>query len=31
MINYQNEIGWNALHFVCDEGNSKIVEILLKT
>ena len=30
IINYQNENGWSALHFACDEGNLKIVEILLK-
>ena len=29
-INYQNENGWTALHFACDEGNLKIVEILIK-
>ena len=29
-INYQNENGWSALHFACDEGNLKVVEILIK-
>ena len=29
-INYQDENGFSALHFSCDEGNLKIVEILLK-
>ena len=29
-INYQDESGFSALHFACDEGNLKIVEILLK-
>ena len=30
-INYQDENGFSALHYACDEGNFKIVEILLKT
>ena len=30
-INFQNENGWSALHFACDEGNLKIVEILIKS
>ena len=29
-INYQNENGWTALHYSCDEGNLKITEILIK-
>ena len=29
-INYQDENGNTALHYSCDEGNLKIVEILLK-
>ena len=29
-INYQDENGFSALHYSCDEGNFKIVEILLK-
>ena len=29
-INYQDENGFSALHYACDEGNLKIVEILLK-
>ena len=29
-INYQDEEGSSALHYACDEGNLKIVEILLK-
>ena len=29
-INYQDENGYSALHYACDEGNLKIVEILLK-
>ena len=29
-INYQDENGFSALHYSCDEGNIKIVEILLK-
>ena len=29
-INYQDEEGSSALHYSCDEGNLKIVEILLK-
>ena len=29
-INYQDENGFTALHYSCDEGNLKIVEILLK-
>ena len=29
-INYQDENGFSALHYSCDEGNLKIVEILLK-
>ena len=29
-INYQNENGWTALHYACDEGNLKIAEILIK-
>ena len=29
-INYQDEKGFSALHYSCDEGNLKIVEILLK-
>jgi ankyrin repeat protein len=28
-INFQNENGWSALHFACDEGNLKIVDILI--
>jgi hypothetical protein len=28
-INYQDENGFSALHFSCDEGNLKIVDILL--
>jgi hypothetical protein len=30
-INYQNENGWSALHFACDEGNLKIVDILIRS
>ena len=30
-INFQDEKGNSALHYACDEGNLKIVEILLKT
>ena len=30
-INFQNENGWSALHFACDEGNLKIVDILIKS
>ena len=30
-INFQNENGWSALHFACDEGNLKIAEILIKS
>ena len=29
-INYQDESGNSALHYACDEGNLKIVEILIK-
>ena len=29
-INYQDEEGSSALHYSCDEGNHKIVDILLK-
>ena len=29
-INYQDENGFTALHYACDEGNLKIAEILLK-
>ena len=29
-INFQDELGNSALHYSCDEGNLKIVEILLK-
>ena len=29
-VNYQDEEGSSALHYSCDEGNLKIVEILLK-
>lgn len=29
-INYKDESGWTALHYACDEGNLKIVEILMK-
>ena len=29
-INYQDDNGFSALHYACDEGNLKIVEILLK-
>ena len=29
-INYQDEHGNSALHYACDEGNLKIVEILIK-
>lgn len=29
-INYKDENGWTALHYSCDEGNLKIVEILMK-
>ena len=29
-INYQDENGFSALHYSCDEGNLKIVETLLK-
>ncbi len=28
-INYQDESGFSALHYSCDEGNFKIVDILL--
>ena len=28
-INYQDENGYTALHYACDEGNLKIVDILL--
>jgi ankyrin repeat protein len=28
-INYKDENGFTALHFACDEGNLKIVEIIL--
>ena len=30
-INYRDESGFTALHYACDEGNLKIVDILLKT
>ena len=30
-INYQDENGYSALHYACDEGNLKIVEILLNS
>lgn len=30
-INYRDEIGWTALHYACDEGNLKIVDILTKS
>ena len=30
-INYKDVNGYSALHFACDEGNYKIVEILLKS
>ena len=30
-INFQNESGWSALHFACDEGNLKIVDIWIKS
>ena len=30
-INFQNENGWSALHFASDEGNLKIVDILIKS
>ena len=30
-INFQNENGWSALHFACDEGNLKVVDILIKS
>ena len=30
-INFQNENGWSALHFACDEGNFKISKILIKS
>ena len=30
-INYQDEKGFSALHYSCDEGNLKIVETLLKS
>ena len=30
-INFQNENGWSALHFACDEGNLKISKILIKS
>ena len=29
-INYRDESGFTALHYACDEGNLKIVDILLK-
>jgi hypothetical protein len=29
-IHFADESGWTALHFACDEGNLKIVEILTK-
>jgi hypothetical protein len=29
-INFCDESGWTALHYACDEGNLKIVEILIK-
>ena len=29
-INFQDEKGFSALHYACDEGNLKIMEILLK-
>ena len=29
-INYKDENGFTALHYACDEGNLKIVEIILK-
>ena len=28
-INYKDENGYTALHYACDEGNLKIVEILI--
>jgi ankyrin repeat protein len=30
-INYKDESGWTALHYASDEGNLKIVDILLRT
>jgi hypothetical protein len=30
-INFKDESGWTALHYACDEGNLKIVDILLRT
>ena len=30
-INFQNENGWSALHFACDEGNLKISKILINS
>jgi hypothetical protein len=29
-INYVDESGWSPLHYACEEGNLKIVEILIK-
>jgi len=29
-INYQNEEGWGAIHYACDEGNFKIIDILIE-
>ncbi len=29
-INYQDEDGWGAIHYACDEGNFKIIDILVK-
>jgi hypothetical protein len=29
-INYKDESGWSSLHYAADEGNLKIVEILIK-
>jgi ankyrin repeat protein len=30
-INFKDESGWTALHHACDEGNLKIVDILINT
>ena len=30
-INYKDENGYSALHYACEEGNLKIVEILIDT
>ena len=30
-MNYKDESGWTALHYSCDEGNLKIVDILIKS